>query len=217
MQKQEGRTCLEPRSRLRGSRGFHGRLWCGGLCRAQRHPNFERGPRQWLCSQPRAPTCDSGEPWNSGPLCKGVVFHLRFPGDCILQSSVVFCQPEDHPLLFQALEEAVQVWQPAGIGSLSLFNGSFQHLFFCSPLLLGNFHCFSVPPLRQPGRSAFPSAGPTSAAAALFCQGHSGPCQPLAPIVRWRLPAALGDTWHGPCQRKAEPIWADGLSYVQRS
>jgi len=116
------------------------------------------------------------------------------PGGCILQSSVVFCQPGDPPLHFQALEEAVQVWQPAGLESLSLFNGSFQHLFFCSPLMLGNFHCFSVPPLRQPGRSEFPSAGPTSAAAALFCQGRGGPCQPLVPIVRWRLPAALWDT-----------------------
>lgn len=93
------------------------------------------------------------------------------------------------------------VWRSVGSESLSLSNSSFQHLFFCSPLLLGNFHCFSVPPLRQPGRSKFPLAGPTLAAA-LFCQARGG-----------RV-SCRRDTWQGPCQQQPEPISAHALSYV---
>lgn len=135
--------------------------------------------------------------------------------DTLVLSSGFCGQFRDPSLCFQALGEVLWVWQAAGSESLSLFNSRFQHLFFCSPLLLGNFHCLSVPPLRQPGRSEFPSAGPTSVAAALFCQARGGPCQQCAPIVRWRLPAAVRDTWQGPCQQQAEPISVDALSYVQ--
>lgn len=149
--------------------------------------------------------CSGGEEWRVVKLwCSVREYFLIYTS-----WGITSCRTECVSVSWANLLFSVRPWK-----KLSLLNSNFQHLFFCSPLLLGNFHCFSVPPLRQPGRSEFPSAGPTSAAAALFCLGPGGRCQPLTPLSAGGFQPPCGDTWHGPCQRKAEPIWADGLSYI---